>query len=80
MEGRKETLTLYLPQQQVRQSVVCAVLCCEQRGPIDCDTSFFTLNALEKRYNVIAVTHAAVQATGSFVQHMRSNQIYPSIT
>lgn len=47
-EDKEETL----------KSPPCGLLC-DQRGPIDCDTSFITLDALEQRYHDTAAAHAA---------------------
>lgn len=57
-----------------------SVLFCEQRGSIDCDTSFITLNTLEQRHNDIATAHTAVQASGVLLQHTWNNLVYPPST
>ena len=47
-----------------------STLCCEQHEPIDCDTSFFTLNPPEQRHNK---TDDAYATAGMFLQHLWHN-------
>lgn len=64
MKNLSESACQEEKEEETLKSPRCGLLC-DQRGPIDCDTSFITPDALEQRYHDTAAAHAAVPRLSS---------------
>lgn len=69
MKNLSESACQEEKEEETLKSPRCGLLC-DQRGPIDCDTSFITPDALEQRYHDTAAAHAAVHATATALQQL----------